>query len=335
VCEIEVTLQEILLDVTPSSIRQDGSRAWLAAPDDASIVGVDLDESTVATSLAVEDSVVDVVPGGGSLWAITYEFSFGPMLRIGPADGSTEASIEEPGGAPLAVSAGDNEAWAVFDGEGRVIRVDVAANQVTDVIGEAEFAGGRGMVDIAIDGGFVWAIDESTGSVLRIDAASRSVDLTVGDLGYAAESTGDTTTILADGARALAVTADGVWVLADTVNAGGGANVVGGGALFLLDRGTGTVVRRIDLHLEPHFGRPGLAMTDDAAWYIDTIDGYPVRVDLKTERQTYLRLNNAFGIGLITDGATVWVAAEHLFEDSRIYSIDTAEATAATTALAD
>ncbi len=333
VCRIEVPLTQIALDVTPASISLDGGNAWLAAPDDLSLVEVDLAGGVVVRSLSVAESPADVISGAGSLWVITYDFSFGPMLRVDPSDGSTVATVGDPSGDPQSRVVVDDAVWAVNDGYGRVLRVDLASNEVTDVVGGTDFGGSGGEVAIVAHDGALWAIDESTGSVERIDAASRSIESTFGDLGYAEEASGEFTSILSDGAKALAATSDGIWVLSDTLNPADEANVVGSGALFLLDHETGDVVRRIDLRLEPGFGRPGLAITDEAAWYLNFVDRYLVRVDLGTERQTFVSLGNAGAVGVVTDGTTVWLAVESMFESDWVVGIDVAAAAAATAAL--
>ena len=104
-------------------------------------------------------------------------------------------------------------------------------------------------------------------------------------------------------------------------------------ALFLLDRNDGSVVRTIKQIIEPAFGRPSLAFTEDAAWYFGFVDGYPVRVDLETGRQTYVRLADGFAAGVVTDGTTVWFAVESFFADSSVVGIDAAEAATKSRAL--
>lgn len=332
-CPIEVALIEIPLEVTPSSISLDGERAWVASGDDAAIVEVDLGTETVLRTLPVDD-VVDVVAGAGSLWAVTYEFSFGPLLRIEPSDGSTLATIGEGLlGGPMAVTVGDDAAWVVLDGYGTVGRIDLAANVISDTLGGTEFAGGRGEVAIVARDGVVWAIDESIGAVERIDASGRTIESVTTDLGYSEEPSGEFMSILSQGPRALTVTDDGVWALADTPNPNDEPNVVGGAGLFLLDPGTGDILRRIDIRIESSFGRPGLAITEDAAWYFNFVDGYPIRFDFATGRETFIRINNGFAVGVVSDGTTVWYAVESFTGDNMVIGVDAAEAAAASAAL--
>lgn len=333
VCEIEVPVQTIELEATPSSIYLDGDRAWLAAPDAQALIEVDTVAGGVVQTLAIEAPAVDVVAGLGSLWTVTYDFSFGPLLRINPTDGMVKATIDTSADQPQAVAALDDSVWAVVDGYGRAIRIDVGSNAITDTVGGTDFGGGRGEVAIVADGPIVWVLDESTGSVERIDDATRTITSTVGDLGYLEEPDGEFVSILADGPKALATTSDGVWVLSDVPHSGDLANVVGGGALFLLDADTGTVLRRIDLILEPAFGRPGLAVHDAAAWYIDFATGYPVRVDLNTERQVLLRLDDGLARGVATDGTTAWFAVESLFDSALVVGVAESAASAASSAL--
>ncbi len=289
--------------------------------------------ASVERTLSVDEGVIEVVAGGGSLWAITHEFSFGSMLRIDPATGSTLATIGEGNQEARSLVVLDDSVWAVAGGYGEAIRVDLASNEVTDVVGDFEIVGGRGETSIVADDGTVWAIAEGTGSVERIDASSRVIESTIGDLGYVEEVSGATTTILADGPKALAATDSGIWVLSDVPNPTGDANVVGGGALFRLDSETGAVIRQIDLVREPAFGRPGLAFTDDAAWYLDFVDHFLIRVDLDSERQTLIRLDGVYGVGVVSDGSTVWVAAEGFSKSNTVIGIDAAIATAASEAL--
>jgi len=333
VCEIEVPLEAIELEATPSSIFLDGDRAWLAAPDAQALIEVDTVAAAVVQTLAIEAPTVDVVSGMGSLWAVTYDISFGPLLRIDPTDGTVTATIDTFADQPQAVAALDNSLWAVVDGYGRAIRIDAGSNAITDTVGGTDYGGGRGEVAVVADGAALWVLDESTGSVERIDDATRTIALTVGDLGYLEEPDGEFVSILADGPKALAATGEGIWVLSDVPYPDGLANAVGGGALFLLDAETGTVLNRIDLILEPAFGRPGLAVSNGAAWYIDSATGYPVRVDLDTERQVILRLDNGGVSGVVTDGTMTWFAVESLFDSDLLVGVAESAAVAASSAL--
>ena len=127
----------------------------------------------------------------------------------------------------------------------------------------------------------------------------------------------------------MAVAPEGVWVISDTPNPTDEVNVIGGAALFLLDAISGDVIRQIDLAIEPAFSRGGLAITENAAWYIGFVDRYPIRVDLDTGQQTFVSLNNARAVGVATDGPTVWFALESLFDTDSVVGVDSATAAAA------
>ncbi len=332
VCVIEVAFSEILLEAAPSSITLAGTHAWVVTPDNLAVVEVDLGGLSVIRSFVLDQQPVDLVADGDSLWVTTYEFSPGPLLRLAESDGTLEATIEPDLDNARSAVVLDGALWAVIDGQGKMMRLDVASNQITDVFGGNDYAGGSDEVPIVAGGGFIWTINAQTGSVQQVDPGSRTIVATIGDLGYSEEESGGFTSILSDGPKALAATAEGIWVVSDTPHPTDQANVVGGGALFLLDSTTGAVIRRIDLILEPAFRRPGLVVTEDAVWYLDFANGYPVRVDFDTGRQTYVRLDGP-GAGLVADGTTLWVAEESYFASNRVVGIDLAEAAAASAAL--
>lgn len=332
VCEIDVPLTEIALDEAPTSIALDGDRAWVATPNAETIVEVDLAAGAVIRTIPVGASAVDVRPGAGSLWVITYDFSFEPMLRIDPKDGTTLAAIGDGLNAPMAVDVVDDAAWAIVDGYGRLNRIDLATNEITDEIGGTEFVGGDGEVAIVAGDGALWAINQDIGVVERVDAQGRSIDSVIGDLGYVEEASGDFTDILADGPKALALTDAGLWVLSDVLNPTDEPNVVGSAALFLLNPASGEVTRRIELRVSPSFSRPGVAITEDAAWFISFVDGYPVRLDFDTGRETFVRIPG-FAEGVVTDGTSVWFAVESFQGEHAVIGIDIDAAAAATRAL--
>ena len=331
-CEIQVALSEIPLEVDGASITIDGNgTGWVTSPGAGVVLEVDLDGGVVRRTIETEEGAIDLAVGEGALWVVVNEFGTGKLVRIDPVTGETLAEVD-PGvsGGPRSVAVGEGAVWTVLDGYGRVGRVDPEDNSATVVDVDTRFVGGGVETPLVVAHGLVWAVDASKGAVTRIDPAGQPVDVIEG-LGYSASTSGDTTSILARGPVGLAGSDDGVWVLSEVNVEEEGSNVQRG-SLFLLDPESGEVVREVDLIFAPAHARPGLALTDDAAWYVSFVDSYVVRVDLDTGRQTFVRPPGfgALAQGVATDGSTVYFITEGSFDNpGGVYGIDPREAAAA------
>jgi hypothetical protein len=332
VCEIQIALTEIPLDVDGGSITidEDGT-GWVTSPGPGAVLEVDLGGGAVRRTIETEEGAIDLAVGDGALWVVVNEFGTGKLVRIDPVTGEIVAEVD-PGvtGGPRSVAVGEGAVWTVLDGYGRVGRVDPVDNSATVVDVDTEFVGGAEETPLVVAHGLVWAVDASKGALTRIDPAGQPVDVIEG-LGFSASTSGDTTSILARGPVGLAGSDDGVWVLSEVNVEEEGSNVLRG-SLFLLDPESAEIVRQVDLIYAPSYARPGLALTSDAAWYVSSVDSLVVRVDLETERQTFLRPPGfgALAKGVATDGSTVYFVTEGGFDNpGGVYGIDPGEAAAA------
>ncbi|HBY95320.1 MAG TPA: hypothetical protein DEP84_15435, partial [Chloroflexi bacterium] len=204
--------------------------------------------------------------------------------------------------------------WTPVDGTGALVRIDPATNGPGDVITDRPNMSGGGDAPLLVAFGSVWVIDSNEGRLLRVDPAGEQIVAAVQDLGYAEKKEGDSREILADGPVALGANEQGLWVLSDVANTEASAsNVVGGGALFLIDPASNQVVQRIDLKAEADKSLdPALVLVDATAWFVEMSSGYIVRVDLVTgEEIRILPLNRPLTpTGIAAIGDLIWVAGE-------------------------
>jgi hypothetical protein len=330
-CEIQVGLDEIPLDVEADSITIDeNGTGWVTSSDAGAVLEVDLARGEVTRSIGVEEGAIDLTVGHDALWLVVNEFGTGKLQRIDPATGEIIAEIDtEVTGGPRSVAIGEGAVWTVLDGYGRVGRVDPADNSVTVVDVNNNFAGGGIEAPVIVAHGVIWAVDASRGVLKRIDPSGETLGV-VEDLGFSSTTSGDTTSIFARGPVALSSSEEGIWVLSE-VHVEEDGNNLRRSALFLLDPISTEIVRQVDLISAPAHVRPGLALSDGAAWYINFVDWYPVRVDLQTGRQTFIRPpglgETGKGVTSSADGSMVYFVTEGGFEGGgAVYGVDPAEA---------
>jgi hypothetical protein len=333
-CEIQVGLDEIPLDVDADSITIDeNDTGWVTSSNAGAVLEVDLAGGEVTRSIGVEEGAIDLTVGPDGLWLVVNEFGTGKLQRIDPATGDIIAEIDtEVTGGPRSVAMGEGAVWTVLDGYGRVGRVDPADNSITVVDVNNNFVGGGIEAPVIVAHGVIWAVDAASGVLRRIDPSGETLGV-VEDLGFSSTTSGDTTSIFARGPVGLGSSEEGIWVLSEVHVEEDGNNFVRG-ALFLLDPNSTEIVRQVDLITAPAHARPGLALTNDAAWYINRVDSFPVRVDLQTERQTFIRPPGfgeiSKGVTSSADGSVVYFVTEGGFEGGgAVYGVDPAEAAAA------
>jgi streptogramin lyase len=333
-CEIQVGLDEIPLDVDADSITIDEKgTGWVTSSDSGAVLEVDLAGGEVTRSIGVEEGAIDLTIGPDALWLVVNEFGTGKLQRIDPATGDLIAEIDtEVTGGPRSVAMGEGAVWTVLDGYGRVGRVDPADNSVTVVDVNNNFVGGGIEAPVIVAHGVIWAVDASHGVLKRVDPSGETLGV-VEDLGFSSTTSGDTTSIFARGPVALSSSEEGIWVLSE-VHVEEDGNNLSRGALFLLDPVSAEIIQRVDLISAPAHARPGLALSDGAAWYINFVDSFPVRVDLQTGRQTFIRPPGlgeiSKGVTSTADGSIIHFVTEGGFEGGgAVYGVDPAEAATA------
>ncbi len=305
--QLDVTLQEISLDVEPSGFTQDGDLVWVTSRDAGELLAVDVDGVEVGTSFVIGGEPVAVTPAEGSLWVTEHEFGDPVVRRVDPDTGEVIAEVASaPGAHPLRVVGGAGAVWATISGA-EVERIDPATNEVVETIGASEITHPAGYGALVFGFGSLWMIDYESGRLLRIDPANNQITTTFEGLGYDVEDLGGgSMSIHATGPTALATTTDGLWVLSDVVNPDQ-ADVVGYGALFLIDPDSEKIVRRVDLSFQPDpRADPGLVITNDAAWFIDAGEGNIVRLDLANALEDYIYTGSDSSLGLIATTDTLW-----------------------------
>jgi len=320
---LEVTLEDIPFDAAPSGVTLDGGTVWVASRDDGVLLAVDVGVGALRDTFDIGGEPVAVASAEGSLWVTEHEFGDAVVRRVDPDTGKVIAEIASPPGAthPLHVVGGAGAIWTTISGA-EVARIDPATNEPVKTITASESGHPPGYGALVFGFGSVWVIDYESGQLLRIDPATNTIAATFDELGYDAEDLGDgSMSVHATGPVALATTADGLWVLSDTVNPDQ-TDVVGYGALYLLDPSSEKIVRRVDLTFQPDaIVSPGLVITDGAAWFVETVNGDIVRVDLVTELEDYVYTGSREPQGLVATSDTLWFPGY-----GGLFGIDLAEA---------
>jgi YVTN family beta-propeller protein len=180
----------------------------LAVTDDAVWALVDGDDADSRLLVSIDpatNAVRDTFPappaaealrgGFGSLWVATSQRS---VVRVNPADGSTQATVETGSGSRF-MTVGEDAVWVMNQDDGTVSRIDPDTDTVvaTVQVSEGRIPGG----DIAVGDGAVW-VRTQTELATAIDVATDEV---VRVLGPAA------------GSGSIAVTPDAVWITAHDV----------------------------------------------------------------------------------------------------------------------
>jgi YVTN family beta-propeller protein len=156
----------------------------IAVTEDAVWALVDGDDAESRLLVAIDpvtNGVRDTFPapraaealrgGFGSLWVATSQQS---VVRVDPADGSVEATVETGSGSRF-MTVGEDAVWVINQDDGTVSRIDPETDTVvaTIQVSQGRIPGG----DIAAGDGAVWvrteselatAIDVATGEVVRV-----------------------------------------------------------------------------------------------------------------------------------------------------------------------
>jgi streptogramin lyase len=332
-CRIELATTDILLGFDPAALALDGSTAWITGPDTGLLMAVDLGGGTQLKSTTLDGAPGPVAVGAEGVWVASSGFDGNQVRLVDPETLEVTAEVEPDAfrnAGDLAV-ADDGGLWASIDATGEVVHIDPNdGGVVASVVDyDNQFAGNG--ADILTAFGKVWVVDAYAGRVLAIDPATNQITDRIDQLGFAAEESDGTTTILAAGPLALAADDTSVWVASSTENPDG-EFVVGYGALFRIDPVSGSTELVAELTLQPAPGSPGLAVGSDAVWFIDATSGQPVRVDQATGREAVIELGLVTARGLVVHAGTVWVLLGGFGTDARLTGIAEIDAAAAFTA---
>ncbi|MGY1804840.1 hypothetical protein ACI78T_16280 [Blastococcus sp. SYSU D00922] len=153
---------------------------------DRLLVAVDPLTGTVRDTFPAPEAAEALRGGFGSLWVATSQQS---VVRVDPADGSTQATVETGFGSRF-MAVGDDAVWVMNQDDGTVSRVDPETDEVaaTIQVSDGRIPGG----DIAFGDGAVWvrteselatAVDPGTDEVVRVlgpAAGSGSIAVTDG-----------------------------------------------------------------------------------------------------------------------------------------------------------
>ncbi|SDY61595.1 hypothetical protein SAMN05660209_03269 [Geodermatophilus africanus] len=140
-------------------------------PEDRSLAAVDPTAGTVRDVFPAPPGAAAVRGGFGSLWISVAD---GSVVRVDPADGSTQATIDTGRGSRF-LTVTDDAVWVLNNLDGTVSRIDPDTDDVvaTVTVSAGSVQGG----DIAAGDGSVWArtteelateVDAQTNEVLRV-----------------------------------------------------------------------------------------------------------------------------------------------------------------------
>jgi YVTN family beta-propeller protein len=182
-----------------SSLAVTKDAVWaLVDGDDADsrlLVRLDPATNTVRDTFPAPAAAEAVRGGFGSLWVATGRQS---VVRVDPADGSTQATVETGFGSRF-MAVGDDAVWVLNQDDGTVSRIDPDTDTVTATVrvSDGRIPGG----DITAGDGAVWVRTE-TELATAIDPATDEVVRVLGP---------------AKGSGSVAVTPGAVWITAHDV----------------------------------------------------------------------------------------------------------------------
>jgi YVTN family beta-propeller protein len=270
------------LDTPPAGVASDGQGAWVASPDDETILRVDGGERGVVRTVPVGDRVTRLAVDGGIVWALGDRS--GVLHRVSASAGVPGPSIHlgRPAGidyrANVGLASGGKGLWA-SGGRGRVMRIDPRTGRVMARVDAFEAPAG-----IAGEGATVWVGDAIGDSVTPVDATGAADPIRVGR-----------------GPSAVAAGAGAVWV-ADELD----------DAVTRIDPDRRTAVTTIAVGSAP----TAIAVGAGAVWVANRLDGTVSRIDPRTNRVVATIAVGGAPAGLSVSGGRVWVTAAAAAEPS-------------------
>ena len=263
------------LDTPPAGVASDGQGAWVASPDDQTIVRVADGERGRARTVPVGDRVHSVAVDGGTVWAlgersgVLHSVSGTAGVPGRPTRLGGNVGVDYRADVGLAVAGGT--LWASA-GHGRVARVDPRTGRVVARVDVFEAPAG-----IASDGATGWVVDGIGDSVTPVDATGAADPIRVGR-----------------GPDAVAVGAGAVWV-ADELD----------DAVTRIDPVRRTAVTTLAVGSAPS----AIAVGAGAVWVANRLDGTVSRIDPRANRVVATIAVGGAPAGLAVSGDRVWVTA--------------------------
>jgi peptide/nickel transport system substrate-binding protein len=263
------------LETRPANVASDAQGAWLASPDDHTILRVDAGKQGVTRAVPVGNRVSSIALDGGTVRALDERT--GLLRSVDAATGlpGTPLRLYRPSGSDLrpnvALAVGGGNLW-VSAGPGRVDRVDLSTGRVVQRVNAFESP-----VAVAADGTASWVVDAVGDSVTPVDQSGAGDPVRVGR-----------------GPDAVAVGAGSVWVaneLDDTVTR--------------IDRTRRTALSTIAVGSAPS----AVVVAAGAVWVANRLDGTVSRIDPAVNRVVATIDVGGAPDGLSAAGDRVWVSA--------------------------
>lgn len=303
ICEIDFVLDELPIGGEAlDEIAISGDIAYVTT-DSGAVVVVDLAGRSVEATHTLERVVVDVAVWNEEVWVLTVD---GPA-RLDPESGTlSNQGLLPPQASGSHLSVDEGAVWVTTNGTGEVTGFDKVTGEVIGIVTDYDNLSASGNVRVVVADGEVWSVDAYGGRVLRIDPATLTILETYEDLGYEAEESDGSTSIIAPGPVSLAIAEDGVWVLSNLANPAG-EFVTGVGAVYRIDVGSGAQEQVLDLVGDPEIGS-SFVVGDDAVWYLELTSNDMIRVERASGLQYRLRAGGyATGSGLAMGDGVVWM----------------------------
>ncbi|HZB02162.1 MAG TPA: ABC transporter substrate-binding protein [Actinomycetota bacterium] len=216
----------IEVGTSPAGVAIGDGAVWVTNAGDGTITRIDPGSNFANPPIAAGSRPTGIAFGGGALWVV--DALVGDLLRIDPTTGET--SQEQPlSGQPAGVAYTDRGVWVAMS-PAEVVRLDPESLDVT-----LQKAVGSGPSDVLPAFGAIWVANRFDGTVSRIDPSTGAV----------------LSAAVGDGPNFLAVAAGAVWVTTEY-----------DGRVTELDPETGAVQRAVRVGPSP----ASIASDGDGLW---------------------------------------------------------------------
>lgn len=260
---------------SPAALVWVGRNAGFASED--TLTALDPRSGEVVRSLPVESLGEGLVVAGERIW--TVQPGADAVLGIDPRSGEVQTIQLPEGSTPAHLALGEGALWVACDGDGNVVRIDLASGQIVATIRVTQDKGIDQPLRVAVGEGAVWVVDFfGRRDLHRIDPATNQVTGTVADIG--------------DGAVTAVVGAGSVWVAS-----------VHDGMLTRVDPQTLEVTARVGVGPMPL----GVAYGAGAVWVANRMHGTVARVDPASNRLVALVKVGSEPAWVAVAGGSVWV----------------------------
>jgi YVTN family beta-propeller protein len=235
------------------------------------------------------------------------------VVRVHASNNSPDTPIALPG-APCASLAESGRLWAAQCETGRLVRIDLAARNVSASM-PIQIPEPEGSIAAAAHS--VWVVSDANGVITRIDddATVPVAEVYVPKRPFAVAAGGDSVWVTSEQDNMLTRIDAQTNVVVETIKVGPrpGLVVIGEGGVWTLNRGDGSV-SRVDpatnkvvntIPVSADIANGWLAAGEGAVWI--SAPGVPlVRIDPRTNRVTHRFVGDAGGMVVVGHGS-VWV----------------------------